>query len=138
MGSPAKQMIFRQVERPGDRGGREDLQWFFSSLGIGEGRDVDQIAKRILITLLEHQPHERGIPVERIARDLDISRSRVNHHIRNLVDAGIVYRRKRLIHIRGNSLHSMVREIRKDVLRVLDDLEEAAAEIDRSFGVIQE
>jgi predicted transcriptional regulator len=73
--------------------------------------------------------------VERISRDLDISSSRINHHIRNLVDAGIVYRHKRLIYLRGNSLQSMVQELRKDALRVLDDIEAAAAEIDRSFGV---
>ncbi|MCK8518061.1 winged helix-turn-helix domain-containing protein [Methanoculleus sp. 7T] len=131
----ARQIIFRQVERPRSKGDDDSLQWFFSSLGIGEGRDIDQVAQRILITLLEHQISGNGVPVERISRDLDISSSRINHHIRNLVDAGVVYRQKRLIYLRGSSLQSMVQELRKDALRVLDDLEAAAAEIDRSFGI---
>src|SRR5690554_6492400 len=99
MAPMARQIIFKRIERPRGGGEDEDLQWFFDSLGIGEGRDVDQIAKRVLITLLEHQPSEQGLPVEKIARDLNISNARVNHHIRNLIDAGVVYRHKRLIYI---------------------------------------
>lgn len=131
----ARQIVFRQIERPRSKDWHDDLEWFFSSLGIGEGRDVDQVAQWILVTLLAYQISGNGVPVERISRDLDISSSRINHHIRNLVDAGVVYRHKRLIYLRGNSLQSMVQELRKDALRVLDDIEAAAAEIDRSFGV---
>ncbi|MFA7072278.1 helix-turn-helix domain-containing protein [Methanoculleus bourgensis] len=137
MASMARQIIVKRIERPRGKGEHEDLQWFFTSLGIGEGRDVDQVAKRILVTLLEHQPPEDGLSVESIARDLDVSNARVNHHIRNLVDAGVVYRHRRLIYIRGNSLVSMVQELRKDALRVLDDLEAAAAEIDALFGITE-
>jgi len=130
-----RQIVVRQIERPIIRDEGEDLQWFCNSLGIGEGRDLERIAPRVLFTLLEHQPHEKGLPVDTIAQDLAVSSSRINHHIRNLVDAGAVYRHKRLIYLRGNSLRSMVQEIRKDVLRMLDDLEIAAAEIDQAFGI---
>lgn len=131
----ARQIIFRQIERPRGNRTEENLDWFFNSLGIGEGRDVDQVAQRILVVLLSHQVSGNGVSVERISRDLDVSSSRINHHIRNLVDAGVVYRHKRQIYLRGNSLQSMVRELRKDALRVLDDIEAAAAEIDRLFGI---
>lgn len=130
-----RQIVVRQIERPIIRDEGEDLQWFCNSLGIGEGRDLERIAPRVLFTLLEHQPYEKGLPVDTIAQDLAVSSSRINHHIRNLVDAGAVYRHKRLIYLRGNSLRSMVQEIRKDVLRMLDDLEIAAAEIDQAFGI---
>jgi predicted transcriptional regulator len=132
-----RQIVVRQVERPIPRDEEEDLQWLCNSLGIGEGRDVEQVATRVLFTLLDHLPHGKGLPVDTIAHDLDLTNSRINHHIRNLVDAGVVYRHKRLIYIRGNSLQSMVREVRKDIIRVLDDLELAAAEIDKAFGIVQ-
>lgn len=135
MAPMARQIIFRQIERPRGGEGYDDLEWFLKSLGIGEGRDIEQIAQRIVITLLEHQLPGTGVSVERISQDLEISSSRVNHHIRNLIDAGVVYRHKRQIYLRGNSLQSMVRELRKDALRVLDDLEAAAVEIDRKFGI---
>ncbi|OPX66930.1 MAG: Helix-turn-helix domain protein [Methanoregulaceae archaeon PtaB.Bin056] len=132
-----RQIVVRQIERPMLGNEDDDLQWFCNSLGIGEGRDVERIATRVLFTLLDHQPHEKGLPVDTIAKDLAVSSSRINHHIRNLVDAGAVYRHKRLIYLRGNSLRSMVQEIRKDVLRLLDDLELAATEIDQAFGIVQ-
>ena len=132
-----RQILVKQIERPPTRDEDDDLQWFCNSLGIGEGRDVERVATRVLFALLEHQPHEKGLPVDVIAQDLAVSSSRINHHIRNLVDAGAVYRHKRLIYLRGNSLRSMVQEIRKDVLRMLDDLEVAATEIDKAFGIVQ-
>ena len=132
-----RQILVKQIERPLLRAEDEDLQWFCNSLGIGEGRDVERVAARVLFSLLDHQPHEKGLPVDIIAQDLAVSSSRINHHIRNLVDVGAVYRHKRLIYLRGNSLRSMVQGIRKDVLRMLDDLELAAAEIDKAFGIVQ-
>lgn len=135
MAPMARQITFRQIERPRGRGAEENLEWLFNSLGVGEGRDVDQVARRILAALLSYQSAGEGVSVERISRDLNISSSRVNHHIRNLVDAGVVYRHRKRIYLRGNSLQSLVQELRKDALRVLEDLEAAAAEIDRSFGL---
>ncbi|MDI6866309.1 winged helix-turn-helix domain-containing protein [Methanoculleus sp.] len=131
----AKQITFRQIERPRGRGAEENLEWLFNSLGIGEGRDVDQVARRILAALLYYQSAGEGASVEKISRDLNISSSRVNHHIRNLVNAGVVYRHKKRIYLRGHSLQSLVQELRKDALRVIEDIEAAAAEIDRSFGL---
>ena len=69
-----------------------------------------------------------------IAADLDITPSRVNHHIRNLVDAGILYRHRKLIYLRGSTLRAMVQELRKDALRMFDDLESVADGIDREYG----
>jgi predicted transcriptional regulator len=135
MAQIAKQITFRQIERPRGRGAEENLEWLFNSLGIGEGRDVDQVARRILAALLYYQSAGEGASVEKISRDLNISSSRVNHHIRNLVNAGVVYRHKKRIYLRGHSLQSLVQELRKDALRVIEDIEAAAAEIDRSFGL---
>jgi predicted transcriptional regulator len=130
-----RQIVIRQVDRPGAPGEEEEIQWFFHSFGIGEGRDTDRVATQVIITLLEHQPEENGLPVEQIAADLHITPSRVNHHIRNLVDAGILYRHRKLIYLRGSTLRAMVQELRKDALRMFDDLEDVADGIDREYGV---
>ncbi|WML66880.1 MAG: hypothetical protein METHP_00346 [Methanoregula sp. SKADARSKE-2] len=130
-----RQIILRQIERPARIQKDEDLYWFCDSLGVDNGRDVHHIATRVILSLLENLPATRGIPVEQIAEDLVASSPRVNHHIRNLIDTGLVYRHKQKIYIRGSSLRSMVQEIRKDTLRILDDLELAAAEIDEAYGL---
>ncbi len=129
------QIFLKHIERPLKPNTDREICWFCDSLGIDNGRDVNHIAVKIIIALLEQMPENRGIPVEQIADSLDISTSRVNHHIRNLIDNGLVYRHKHRIYIRGSSLCAMVQEIRKDTLRVLSDLELAAADIDASFGI---
>ena len=130
-----RQVILRQIERPVRIPKDEDLYWFCDSLGVDNGRDLDHVATRIILSLMDNLPDTQGLAVEQIATDLEVSGPRVNHHIRNLVETGLVYRHKQKIFIRGSSLRSMVREIRKDTLRILDDLEAAAAEIDESYGV---
>ncbi len=130
-----RQIILRQIERPARIPKDEDLYWFCDSLGVDNGRDIDHVAARVILSLMENLPDTRGLAVGQIASNLEISGPRVNHHIRNLMETGLVYRHKQKIFIRGNSLRSMVREIRKDTLRILDDLEAAAAEIDESYGV---
>jgi len=130
-----RQIILRQIERPPRIQREEDLYWFCDSLGVDNGRDLNHIATKVILSLLENLPDNRGIPVEQIASDIVVSGPRVNHHIRNLIDTGLVYRHKQKIYIRGSSLRSMVQEIRKDTLRILDDLELAAAEIDEAYGI---
>lgn len=61
--------------------------------------------------------------------------SRVNHHLRNLNDSGLLYRKKRLIYLRGGSLKAAVKEMRKDSERILDELESIAEEIDSIMGL---
>ncbi len=72
---------------------------------------------------------------ESLAADLEIKTSRVNHHLRNLNDSGLLYRKKRLIYLRGGSLKTAVQEMRKDSERILDELENIAEEIDTLMGV---
>jgi predicted transcriptional regulator len=130
-----RQIVLKQIERPVQVISSDELAWFCDSLGIDNGRDVDHVATRIILSLLESLPDTRGMPVEQIAAELAVSSPRVNHHIRNLIETGLVYRHKQKIYIRGSSLRSMVRELRKDTMRILDDLEVAAAELDDAFGI---
>ncbi|ABS55607.1 conserved hypothetical protein [Methanoregula boonei 6A8] len=133
-----RQIVIRQVDRPLAPGEDEEIHWFFHSFGIGEGRDTDRVATQVIVTLLDHRPTGEGVPVEQIAADLNITPSRVNHHIRNLIDAGILYRHRKLIYLRGSTLRSMVQELRKDALRMFDDLESVADGIDREYGTRRE
>jgi hypothetical protein len=47
----------------------------------------------------------------------------------------MIYRRKRLLYLRGGSLKAAVQEMRKDSERIFDELEVMAEEIDRKMGL---
>ncbi|MDI9632818.1 MAG: winged helix-turn-helix domain-containing protein [Methanolinea sp.] len=131
-----REIILRQEDRPVEGGVEGEVIWFCRCLGIAQGRDIERVASRIIIALLSAGSQGEGITVEEIAHELAVSPARVNHHIRRLSSAGIVYRERKRIFIRGRSLVALVREIRKDALRILDDLEVAAGEIDREYGIL--
>ena len=130
-----QEIILRNIEKPHIISLEDDLLWFCESLGFSSGRDIENTATRIIFTLLDKLSNEETISSEALAGDLEIKVSRVNHHLRNLNDSGLLYRKKRLIHLRGGSLKAAVQEMRKDSERIFDELENAAEEIDTKIGI---
>ncbi len=129
-----QQIILKYLERPVEIDTIEEIFWFCESFGFHSGRDTERVAVMIILSLLKQLADSKEVAVENLAEDLDIHPSRVNHHLRNLIESGLLYRKKRMIHMRGGSLVSAVREIRKDAQRIFDELEVAADEIDSRYG----
>jgi len=130
-----QEIILRSIEKPRIKSLEEDLLWLCKSFGFSSGRDVENTATRIIFSLLDKLSNDEIISSEALAGDLDIKVSRVNHHLRNLNDSGLLYRKKRLIYLRGGSLKAAVNEMRKDSERIFDELENTAEEIDSIIGI---
>ncbi len=130
-----QEIILRNIEKPHIKSLEEDLLWFCDSFGFSSGRDIENTATKIIFSLLDKLSNDEVISSEALAEDLNIKISRVNHHLRNLNDSGLLYRKKRLIYLRGGSLKAAVREMRKDSERIFDELENAAEEIDSIIGI---
>jgi predicted transcriptional regulator len=129
-----QRISLRAVERPQASGTEENFSWFCESLGLTHGRDLDTTAERVVLQILEEVAEEPGVSSARIAERLAIAPARVNHHVRNLVATGLLYRRKKLIYLRGGSLAAAVTEMRKDADRIFDELGAVAETLDREVG----
>lgn len=131
-----QQIILINLEKPRDKKLEEDIHWFCNSFGLSSGRDTENIATQIVHDLLQQiSEREDRVSSDAIAENLDVNLSRVNHHIRNLINAGLIYRQKRALHLRGGSLKAAVQEMRKDSERMFQELEEMAEEIDEQMGL---
>ncbi|AKB44968.1 MAG TPA: ArsR family transcriptional regulator [Methanosarcina vacuolata] len=130
-----QQIILKYLEKPHVKSLEDDLLWLCDSFGFSSGRDTENTATRIVFTLLDRLSNEQITSSESLAEDLEIKISRVNHHIRNLNDSGLLYRKKRLVYLRGGSLKAAVKEMRKDSERIFDELESIAEEIDLRIGI---
>jgi predicted transcriptional regulator len=131
-----REIRIRAVRKPIRKDPDEDIKWLCGSLGLCSGRDTEELSRKILIGLLQRFAEEKKpIASEDIAFDLKIKQARVNHHIRNLIESGFVYRDKKKIFLRGGSLKSTIEEIKKDTERVFDELINIAEEIDNSVGI---
>ncbi|AKB13961.1 regulatory protein, arsR family [Methanosarcina thermophila] len=130
-----QQIILRHLEKPRVKSLEEDLLWFCNSFGFTSGRDIENTSTKIIFALLDKLSNDEVTSSEALAKDLEMKISRVNHHLRNLNDSGLVYRKKRLIYLRGGSLKAAVKEMRKDSERIFDELEYMAEEIDSRIGI---
>ncbi len=130
-----QQIILRYLEKPHVKSLVDDLLWLCDSFGFSSGRDTENTSTKIVFCLLDKLSNDEIVTSEVLAEDLEMKISRVNHHLRNLNDSGLVYRKKRLIYLRGGSLKAAVKEMRKDSERIFDELEIAAEEIDSRIGI---
>lgn len=130
-----QQIILRYLEKPHVKSLEDDLLWLCDSFGFSSGRDTENTATRIVFSLLDRISNDEITSSEALAEDLEIKISRVNHHLRNLNDSGLLYRKKRMVYLRGGSLKAAVKEMRKDSERIFDELESIAEEIDLRVGI---
>lgn len=130
-----QQIMIKKLDMPKQKKVPEDIRWVCDSFGFASGRDTALTSTKVLSGLLHRVSENLRVSSEMIAGDLDISPSTVNHHVRHLIDSGMVYRQKRMILLRGGSLKSAVEEMRKDANRLFDEIAAIAEEIDSSLGL---
>jgi DNA-binding transcriptional ArsR family regulator len=130
-----QRLILQHLPKPSNSELIDEIFWLSDTLGLSSGRDVDNLSTQIILKILERSSHDSGISSEQLGELLDISSGRVNHHLRNLSRTGIVYRERRLIHLRERSLKDTIREIRRDANHIFDELEKVADEIDHLSGL---
>ncbi|MCC7574783.1 winged helix-turn-helix transcriptional regulator [Candidatus Woesearchaeota archaeon] len=130
----SQQIILRNLQRPKDIDVTEDIEWLGNSFGFSAGRDTEKVTAQILKNVLQEVALEGSTSTEKIAEDLDLSSQRVNYHLRTLMDAGFLFREKRLIFVRQGSVKSAVEEMRRDANRIFDNLSKIGEEIDEALG----
>lgn len=130
-----QRLILHNLPRPTRKELEDEIYWLCDTLGLSSGRDIDNLSTQIVLKILQHSSDYNGISSDELGTLLSISQGRVNHHLRNLSRSGMVYRNRRLIHLRGRSLRDSIREIRRDADRIFDELESVAGEIDGLVGI---
>ncbi len=130
-----QRLILQYLPRPVRRELQDETYWLCDTLGLSSGRDIEDLSIQIVLRLLEESSKRDGIATEQLASLLGITSGRVNHHLRNLTRSGVVYRERKLIHLRGRSLRESVMELRKDADRIFDELEKVATDIDTMMGL---
>ncbi|HWQ68245.1 MAG TPA: winged helix-turn-helix transcriptional regulator [Methanospirillum sp.] len=130
-----QRIILQHLPKPPRSDLTTDAYWLCDTLGLSSGRDTEDLSIRIVLRLLQETTSHGGIQSEALAQILGISSGRVNHHLRNLSRSGFVYRERKQIYLRGQSLAESVKELRKDADRIFDELEKVATEIDEIVGL---
>ncbi len=111
----------------------DEIKWLCSSLGLFSLRDKDSSCYRVFIELLKNSKANKTLASDEIAHNLELSRGTVMHHVKRLIESGLVVSEKGKYKLRVESLETLMRELERDVDRTFQDMREIAKKIDREL-----
>ena len=124
-----------KIQRPTSKNVNDELQYLGNSLGLFNLRDKDKSCFRVFIELLKAAKRKQPISSDELAYRLGLTRGTVVHHINKLHEAGIVIHEGTRYFLRVDKLQALISEIKRDVTRTCDDLQEIAKMIDEELGL---
>jgi len=125
-----KTIVIKDLNFPTNKRSKTEVEWICDSLGLIEGRDTENISFKIMYELLDSFSKNEMVATESIASALSLDPPRINHHVRSLMDSGILYREKRKIKLRGGTLTMAIKEIKRDLDKLFERLLEISQHID--------
>ena len=130
-----QRIIIVRKRKPQESSINDELLWLGDSLGLFNLRDRDKSKFRVFIELIKSAKRNIPLSSDELASRLQLSRGTVVHHINQLIESGIVVHEGRKYLLRVKDLSTLVEEMKKDLVRTLDDLKEIAGEIDKRLGL---
>ncbi len=128
-----REINIKSIKTPQKKNLEEELKIITESMFLSSGRDIKNTGYKIIKFILEETYKEKEIKTEDISKKLKFPIARINHHIRRLTELGIVYREKRNIKLRRNTLKNTIEEVKRDADRIFEDLIRTAEEIDKQL-----
>lgn len=129
-----QRIVLQKRNLPSTKRLEEDIEWLCESLGLVAGRDTERTAAEIFRRVL--QQHARGsASLSTTLMGKDLTQASVNHHLRFLVNTGILERHNREIVLRGGSVRNAITEMQRDADRIFQNLLVVAESIDSKLGI---
>ena len=119
------------VRRPRQVSVNDELQWFGHSLGLFGERDRDKSCFRIFIELIKAIKATGGLTSDQLADRLGLTRATVVHHLNTLMERGIIRHEGNKYVMRGDRLTLLVDDLQRDTERAIQEMKQAAEELDR-------
>lgn len=126
-----------KLRKPAEKEVNRDLQWFSESLGLFGERDKEKSCFRVFLELIKASRRGKAISSDEVALRSNLSRATVIHHIHKLQESGLVMPYKNKYILRVDNLESLVLELKKDLIRTFEDIQDIAKELDEELGLIK-
>ncbi|MFQ5821960.1 MAG: winged helix-turn-helix domain-containing protein [Candidatus Heimdallarchaeota archaeon] len=131
--SPRFKYSFNVVRQFSEQDSVEDLRWICHALSLVNPRDRSETVVSVVQTILTSTREGKGLPSEKIAERVGITRGTVVHHIKRLIRAGLVVQKGHHYELREFSLERTIERIKEDVCRFIDDIMGIGKSIDKSY-----
>jgi len=115
---------------------KQDIEWICRSFGFLESRDKEKTAARIFNELLEATKKGAGLSSDELAEKLKLSRGTMVHHLNKLMKSGLVIHHQGRYKLRAFSLQRTVEEVKRDIIRIFENISQVAKSIDENLGLL--
>ncbi|MDE1798372.1 MAG: winged helix-turn-helix transcriptional regulator [Candidatus Micrarchaeota archaeon] len=112
----------------------DELERFCRSMQLVTRRDMDGTATTVLRAILEETP-DQPVGSSELAARTRINRVTIIHHLNRLEEVGLVEHTEHKYRLSVAGFGEMVRKIRADTEKMLDEAEELAREIDKEYAL---
>ncbi|MFO7677616.1 MAG: winged helix-turn-helix domain-containing protein [Thermoplasmatota archaeon] len=131
----ARTVLIKKIRLPAAGNINEDINFICKSFGYFSLRDKQDSAGRIFRLLVKQGcGHSTGISSDDLAKELDLSRGAIVHHLNNFIKSGLVVKECNLYRIRSESIQKSIEEIKEDIDRIFKQMSKIAKEIDEKLG----
>lgn len=129
------QLLIRNLEKPLEKNLESDIDWICSSFGFYEDIDREKTASKIFKELINSMVERNGLTSTSLGEDSNVTRGAALNHLKKMISAGLVIRKGNRYVLRSSSMTRTMREVRRDIDRVFEDLMDIASEIDEMMGI---
>ena len=126
-----------KIRKPSEKDVNKDLQWFSESLGLFGERDKEKSCFRVFLELIKATRRGKALSSDEIALRSNLTRATVIHHLHHLQEANLIMPHENKYMLRVGNLEDLISEVRKDLLRALEDIQDIAKELDEELGLIK-
>jgi len=110
----------------------EELSKLFRSMHLMSERDLDATVTRVFRAMMR-MGREGPVGSTELSKESGINRITVIHHLKRLESAGVVEKHESKYMLRVRSMEEMMEEMREDMLRQFEEMDQMARELDRAF-----
>ena len=133
----AMRLTLIRLRKPTEKDVNKDLQWFSESLGLFGDRDKEKSCFRVFLELIKATRKKIALNSDEIALKSNLTRATVIHHIHKLIESGLVLHFNNKYILRVDNLESLILELKKDLIRTFEDLQDIAKDLDDELGLIK-
>ena len=126
-----------KLRKPTEKDVNNDLQWFSESLGLFGDRDKEKSCFRVFLELIKAIRRKKALTSDEIALRSHLTRATVIHHLHKLIESGLIIPYENKYILRVDNLESLILELKKDIIRTFEDLQDLAKDLDEELGLIK-
>ena len=130
-----QQLTVRYLEKPFEKTVDSEINWVCESFGFYEKIDKKKTSAAIFKIIIMKAKDEEGVTTKELGEHLGISRVSALNHVKKLMTAGLVEQDGMEYHLRSGNLQRTLREMRRDIIRIFNDIDLAARDIDAGVGL---